>query len=262
MPAPEIKTKAAAATEEQQQEAKQQEGSADVEMETQQTTGSIDEASPTVSGESQPAPSPIKEDEGVAQADSEAGPSSSSHRSDRRDQLPEDSDPDLIASYPIYLSKSLPESSRLHLLQYPTYPKGRPLPIPESSRQRGLQHNIRWRPHAGWIQIETPVDARPMVYDEDKGESMGKGAQHLGGEFGDPHNPSRDSDEDEARVGSSSRSKLKKKKKLARYDADSDEETQGSKGVKLERHRLESEVMPNLTQYCVGIMRDREWLHI
>lgn len=84
----------------------------------------------------------------------------------------------------------------------------------------------------------------------------------MGGEFGDPHNPSRDSDEDEARVGSSGRSKLKKKKKLAKYDADSDEEMQGSKGVKLERHRLESEVMPNLTQYCVGIMRDREWSQI
>lgn len=181
----------------------------------------------------------------------EAGPSSAtlpppSPRTQRRQQ-PQFDDPDLLASYPIYLSTSLPVSSKLHLMQYPTYPRKQPLPVPESSRQRGLSQAIRWRPNAGWVQVELPLDLRRSVYDDERGADMGRGALMAGGEIGSTTPADGDDDDD----------RKKKKKKPKREDDDGDLASKETK--RLEKIRLESDLIPNMTRYCVGVMRDREY---
>lgn len=184
--------------------------------------------------------------------DREAGPSSPRSSQTQRHQEP--LDPDLLASYPIYLSTSLPPSSFLHLLQYPTFPRNQPLPVPDVARQRGLTQAIRWRPQSGWVQVELPLDLRRSVYDEEKGEEMGKGAHAAGGEIGSKTTQA-DSDDDDISSGKRSGKKKKKAKK--------EEEAMDLDGLappkRLEKIRLESEVMPPMTHYCVGVMRDREY---
>ncbi|CAO1617985.1 unnamed protein product [Sympodiomycopsis kandeliae] len=172
----------------------------------------------------------------------------------------QDDDPNLLASYPIYLSNSVPETSSLELFQYPTYPRRQPLPVPSSSRQRGLQQAIRWRKNAGWVQVELPLDLRKSVYDEDKGGEMGRGAHHLGKEIGaNDRQGSDDEDEDEKGGKRRKREDKKKGKSKASNMLDMDEEDKGPK--RLEKIRLESDLIPNMTKYCVGIMRDHA-LHL
>ncbi|PWN28824.1 hypothetical protein BDZ90DRAFT_217884 [Jaminaea rosea] len=186
--------------------------------------------------------------------DREAGPSSPRSSQTLRHQEP--LDPDLLASYPIYLSTSLPPSSFLHLLQYPTFPRNQPLPVPDVARQRGLTQAIRWRPQSGWVQVELPLDLRRSVYDEEKGGEMGKGAHAAGGEIGSKTTQA-DSDDDDISSGKRSGKKKKKAKK--------EEEAMDLDGLappkRLEKIRLESEVMPPMTHYCVGVMRDQA-LHL
>ncbi|CAO1632379.1 unnamed protein product [Parajaminaea phylloscopi] len=160
-------------------------------------------------------------------------------------------DPNLLASYPIYLSTSLPASSKLHLLQYPTYPRKQPLPVPESSRQRGLTQAIRWRPNAGWIHVELPLDLRRSVYDVEKGGVMGRGVAAAGGEIGNSKN---DGEDEEGNVTDSRRKKK-------RVQPKQEDEELGEQTKRLEKIRLESDVMPNMTKYCVGVMRDQA-LHL
>lgn len=179
--------------------------------------------------------------------DAEASPSSAVHE-----------DTELLASYPIYLSTSLPPSSQLHLLQYPTYPRKQPLQVPDSSRQRGLVRAIRWRPKAGWIHIELPLDLRRSVYDEERGREMAKGVPMAGGEIGIKNKGAGDSDADNEEGGPPLGRRKKKRPLQPKIE---DNETMGL-DKKLERIRLESDVMPNMTRYCVGVMRDRELISL
>ena len=75
-----------------------------------------------------------------------------------------------------------------------------------------------------------------------------------GGEIGSKSNTIKDSDDDDDDIGSSSRRKRKKQKAKQEDAMDVD----GSLPKRLEKIRLESDVMPPMTHYCVGIMRDRE----
>lgn len=171
----------------------------------------------------------------------------------------EDDDPNLLASYPIYLSNSIPPTSELQLFQYPTYPRRQPLPVPLSSRQRGLQQAIRWRKQAGWVQVELPLDLRKSVYDEEKGNQMGRGAQHLGKEIGQSDG---EDDEEDQKPGTKKRRKdTKKGKSKAKVDDDDDLDDPRSASKRLEKIRLESDLIPNMTKYCVGVMRDQA-LHL
>jgi DNA-directed RNA polymerase III subunit RPC5 len=172
------------------------------------------------------------------------------------------SDPNLLASYPIYLNTSLPSTSSLHLLQYPTYPRRAPLPLPVTAAERGIKQAIRWRPRAGWVQVELPLDMRAGVYTEEKATELGRGAAIKGGEIGiksDIKPEPTSSDEDDGWGGTNKKSKhgsssSRKGKGKAR---DTDEGT-AQMPKKLEKIRLESDVMPNLTTYCVGVMKGSE----
>lgn len=177
---------------------------------------------------------------------------------DDQDAKPEFDDPNLLASYPIYLSHSVPSTSSLQLFQYPTYPNRAPLPLPNYSKERGLTHAIRWRPNAGWVQVELPLDLRAALYHKEKGEEMAKGADKMGGQIGSGDPAGNDAEDEDALPWARRRGN----KKSSRA-ADSDEEMAGIGGAKgpsrkLEKMRLESEVMPHMTKYCVGVMRDRE----
>lgn len=176
-----------------------------------------------------------------------------------------DDDPNLLASYPIYLSNSLPSTSETHLFQYPTYPRRQPLPVPSSSRQRGLQQAIRWRKNAGWVQVELPLDLRRSVYDEEKGGEMGRGASHLGSEIGSGGGDGGvagdlDSDGDE-KIGGKKRRKESSTRRGKSKAAASPELNDTKTPKRLEKIRLESDLMPNMTKYCVGVMRDHA-LHL
>ncbi|PWN40362.1 hypothetical protein IE81DRAFT_331697 [Ceraceosorus guamensis] len=153
-------------------------------------------------------------------------------------QEEESRDPSLLASLPVYLSSSLPASSRLSLFQYPTYPRGQPLPIPDSARSRGLSEAARWRPKANRVEVELPLDLRPVVYNMDKGQNMAMGAEH-GGTFG------KDSS-----AGSSAMGDDQRRVKVKR------EKEEPAKIKRLERTRLESSLVPNQTKYMVGVIRD------
>ncbi|CEH14055.1 RNA Polymerase C (III) 37 kDa subunit [Ceraceosorus bombacis] len=156
-----------------------------------------------------------------------------------RQQEEESRDPSLLASLPVYLSSSLPPSSRLSLFQYPTYPRGQPLPIPDSARSRGLSEAARWRPKANRVEVELPLDLRPVVYNMDKGQNMAMGAEH-GGTFG------KDSSAGSSAMGDDQRRVKVKREK----------EDLPAKIKRLERTRLESSLVPNQTKYMVGVIRD------
>ncbi|PWN20769.1 hypothetical protein BCV69DRAFT_287525 [Microstroma glucosiphilum] len=212
------------------------------------------------------AAAPSNQNVDSAQGDSStAGPSeqdtSTVQDDDEQDAKPEFDDPNLLASYPIYLSHSIPSTSSLQLFQYPTYPNKAPLPLPNYSRERGLTHAIRWRPNAGWVQVELPLDLRAALYHKEKGEEMAKGAEKMGGQIGSGNPADDDAGEEEALPWARRRGS----KKSSRAN-DSDEEMAGIGGArgpsrKLEKMRLESEVMPHMTKYCVGVMRDQA-LHL
>lgn len=170
--------------------------------------------------------------------DEHAGPSSPQRRRFTKpsaSRLPAGSDPNLLASLPVYLSASLPQTSRLSLFQYPTYPKDSPLPVPDSARSRGLREAARWRPKADRVEVELPLDVRQNVYNLEKGQEMAKGAEH-GGSFGE-----------------------KKVKKEPGSRRDREREKEKEKAPKrLEKTRLESQLVPNQTRYFVGVIRDGE----
>ena len=163
--------------------------------------------------------------------------------------LPPDSE--LVASLPVYLSKSLLGDSSLHVFQYPIYPRDRPLPVPYSAAARGLKVSSRWRPKANRVEVELPLDVREEVYNADRGAEFGQGAEMLA---------QRQARADAAHGGaslsepsaSSSRTRVKQEK----------EEEQAKRGPKkLEKIKLESSQVPNATEYMVGVLRDQA-LHL
>lgn len=162
------------------------------------------------------------------------------------------SDPNLLASYPIYLNNSLPSTSSLQLLQYPTYPRRQPLPLPKKAAEQGLKHTIRWRPRAGWVQVEIPLDTRSGVYSEERAAEMGRGAAVQGGDIG-VKEPKKEEDwVDWGRESKKSKSGRKGKGKAKEEEEIIVEKT-------LDKIRLESDVMPNLTTYCIGVMNNSEY---
>ncbi len=163
--------------------------------------------------------------------------------------LPPDSE--LVASLPVYLSKSLLGDSSLHVFQYPIYPRDRPLPVPYSAAARGLKVSSRWRPRANRVEVELPLDVRAEVYNSERGVDFGAGADVLAqkqARADAAHGGASSSGE-----ASGSRTRVKKEK---------EEEAAANRGPKkLEKVKLESTQVPNATEYMVGVIRDQA-LHL
>ncbi|KAI3487348.1 hypothetical protein L1887_48769 [Cichorium endivia] len=163
--------------------------------------------------------------------------------------LPPDSE--LVASLPVYLSKSLLGDSSLHVFQYPIYPRDRPLPVPYSAAARGLKVSSRWRPRANRVEVELPLDVRAEVYNSERGVDFGAGADVLAqkqARADAAHGVASSSGE-----ASGSRTRVKKEK---------EEEAAANRGPKkLEKVKLESTQVPNATEYMVGVIRDQA-LHL
>lgn len=163
--------------------------------------------------------------------------------------LPPESE--LVASLPVYLSKSLLGDSSLHVFQYPIYPRDRPLPVPYSAAARGLKVSSRWRPRANRVEVELPLDVREEVYNTDRGAEFGAGAEVLAQKQVRADAAHGGSSQNDAPIGPSSRTRVKK-----------EEEAQSSRGPKkLEKIKLESSQVPNATEYMVGVIRDQA-LHL
>ncbi|KDN40686.1 hypothetical protein K437DRAFT_227221 [Tilletiaria anomala UBC 951] len=138
------------------------------------------------------------------------------------DMDPQD-DPNLLASIPVYIARSIPHGTSLQVFQYPNYPAGRPLPIPTSAQERGLKESARWRSQANWVEVDLPIDMRAQVYNHETGKELGQNLENEG-----------------------------KTKKVKRED----DETSERKSKKLEKIKLQSCEVPNTTRYLVGVMRD------
>ncbi len=136
-----------------------------------------------------------------------------------------------VVSLPVYVSASVPPSSRLELFQYPLYARGRPLPVPATAAQRGQRVTSRWRPHANRVEMEIPLDMRETVYNHDRGMEWAENSASMG-VIPTPGEPTV-KQEDRA------------------MDAPS----------RFDRMRLESHAVPNATHYMVGTVRDGE-LHL
>ncbi len=145
---------------------------------------------------------------------------------------PED-DPDVIASIPVYLARSIPPEARLQVFQFPTYPAGRPLPVPASAEERGLQETARWRKNANWVELDLPLDMRPKVYSQSRGQELAKDLRPDGAD--DQHSSSGG------------------KGKVKREDG-SREQRKGTK--RLDKMKLQSDEVPKSTPYMIGVMRD------
>lgn len=165
--------------------------------------------------------------------------------------LPPDSE--LVASLPVYLSKSLLGDASLHVFQYPIYPRDRPLPVPYSAAARGLRVSSRWRPRANRVEVELPLDVREEVYNTERGVEFGAGAEVIAQKQARADAAHGGTSSNEASSSSSGRSRVKKEK---------EEEAQASRGPKkLEKVKLESIQVPNATEYMVGVIRDQA-LHL
>ncbi|EST05253.1 DNA-directed RNA polymerase III subunit Rpc5 [Kalmanozyma brasiliensis GHG001] len=162
--------------------------------------------------------------------------------------LPPDSE--LVASLPVYLSKSLLGDSSLHVFQYPIYPRDRPLPVPYSAAARGLKVSSRWRPRANRVEVELPLDVREEVYNTDRGVEFGAGADVLA---------QKQARADAAHGGSASATEPSSSRTRVKQER---EEAQANRGPKkLEKIKLESTQVPNATEYMVGVIRDQA-LHL
>ncbi|KAJ1018340.1 hypothetical protein NDA18_006495 [Ustilago nuda] len=183
-------------------------------------------------------------------SDADANTASSTLPTSFTSDLPPDSE--LVASLPVYLSKSLLSGSSLHVFQYPIYPRNRPLPVPYSAAARGLKVSSRWRPRANRVEVELPLDVREEVYNTDRGVEFGAGADLLAQKQARADAAHDGASSNEA-SGSSSRSRIKKEK---------EEEVHANRGPKkLEKIKLESSQVPNATEYMVGVIRDQA-LHL
>ncbi|KIS68987.1 uncharacterized protein UMAG_02966 [Mycosarcoma maydis] len=164
--------------------------------------------------------------------------------------LPPDSE--LVASLPVYLSKSLLGDSSLHVFQYPIYPRDRPLPVPYSAAARGLKVSSRWRPRANRVEVELPLDVREEVYNADRGIEFGAGAEVL----------AQKQARADAAHGGSTTSQAAVSSSKSRIKQEQDHEAQANRGPKkLEKIKLESTQVPNATEYMVGVIRDQA-LHL
>ncbi|PKI85122.1 hypothetical protein MVES_000987 [Malassezia vespertilionis] len=139
----------------------------------------------------------------------------------------------LVASLPVYLNGLLSTSAQLQMFQYPLYPRGRPLPVPTFAAQRGETVTSRWRPHANRVEMDIPLDLRDAVYDSEKGEALAEVRQRS------------------ASIPVSGSGDVHVKQ----------EQPATESSARFDQMRLESSVVPNATEYMVGIMRNGE-LHL
>jgi DNA-directed RNA polymerase-3 subunit RPC5 len=86
------------------------------------------------------------------------------------------------------------------------------------------------------VEVELPLDVRQTVYNLEKGQEMARGAEH-GGTFGEK--------------------KVKKEPGSSRRDREREKEKDKAP-KRLEKTRLESQLVPNQTRYFVGVIRDGE----
>jgi DNA-directed RNA polymerase-3 subunit RPC5 len=195
-----------------------------------------------------PGLAPQPADNGDASSSTNQAKSETKSAMNDRDKVTEgtDSSSRLLSSMPIYLSQSLASTSKLQIFQYPTYAGGRSLPIPQSARERGLQPSMRIRPKANRIEVELPLDLRPMVYNTEKGEIYAEGADAAAA-------ASRETrDEPEVKV----------KREFGEAEPFDRAGRQSSGRIRrLEKTRLESSLMPPQTQYMIGVIRDNA-LHL
>ena len=166
------------------------------------------------------------------------------HHSFLPDDDSDESDDEIIAQLPIYLSPSLYPS--LHLFQYPLHDQS--LSVSTWAESRGKYLTARVKEAVGRVEVEIPVDAGTNVWRDDRARDLGfvgdvnavNGVADVEGGFR-PEGRGLDKEKD--------RDKEKKKKKVK-------EEKWGDK------MRLRSEVVPNATGYYSGIMHDGEWAEL
>ncbi|SPO24494.1 related to RPC37 - RNA polymerase III subunit C37 [Ustilago trichophora] len=193
----------------------------------------------------------VSMDQASSSQDGGAPPATTTLPTSSATDLPPDSE--LVASLPVYLSNSLLGDSSLHIFQYPIYPRDRPLPVPYSAAARGLKVSSRWRPRANRVEVELPLDVREEVYNTERGVDFGAGAEVLAQRQARADAAHGGTTSNEACSSSSSRSRVKKEK---------EEEAQANRGPKkLEKIKLESNQVPNATEYMVGVIRDQA-LHL
>lgn len=192
-------------------------------------------------------------DQASSSQDDAAPPATTTLPTSSATDLPPDSE--LVASLPVYLSKSLLGDSSLHIFQYPIYPRDRPLPVPYSAAARGLKVSTRWRPRANRVEVELPLDVREEVYNTDRGVDFGAGAEVLAQRQARADAAHGGTTSNEASSSFSSRSRVKKEK-------EQEAQAQANRGPKkLEKIKLESSQVPNATEYMVGVIRDQA-LHL
>ena len=81
----------------------------------------------------------------------------------------DESDDEVIAQLPIYLSPSL--HPHFHLLQYPLHHK--PVSAPTWAKDRGKYISIRVKEQVGRVEIEIPVDGGADVWRDDRARDLG-----------------------------------------------------------------------------------------
>jgi DNA-directed RNA polymerase-3 subunit RPC5 len=142
----------------------------------------------------------------------------------------DDSDDEILAELPIYLSPAL--HPNLNLFQYPL--QLRSIRAPTWAADRGKTITARVKEGAGRVEVEVPIDAGAEVWRDEMAKELGY-VQDLGGEdevvggFG------------MAGAGAADDKKKSKKKKAEKWG---------------DKMRLRSEVVPGTTGYYAGMIHE------
>lgn len=130
-------------------------------------------------------------------------------------------DDELVSVLPIHYSdRSTPN---VHIHQFPLL--NRPLQVPPSAAISGKQIRARVKPTSRRIEIHVPVDARPEVWNHEKGKDLGTAQRE----------DDREKNQDD---------QLKQKE---------------GEEYRLSESRLRSDPMPHCGAYMLGVVRDGEW---
>ncbi|KAK7203263.1 Sin-like protein conserved region-domain-containing protein [Myxozyma melibiosi] len=82
-------------------------------------------------------------------------------------QEADDSDDPIVQTVPVFLSSQL--SEHLHIMQYPVRSQSRPY----TGSQGEPILDFRFKPKAGVVQVDVPINAQSQFYDREKGERWG-----------------------------------------------------------------------------------------
>lgn len=149
-----------------------------------------------------------------------------------------DSDDEVVATLPIYMSPTL--HPHLHLYQFPLHTRS--LVAPSYARDRGKGISARMKETTKKLEIEVPVDAGVDVWRDDRAREYGMTHDLGDGDVVGGYGFGGRGDEDEA-------AKAKKKKKAK------EDKRWGDKV------RLRSEELPSATGYYAGIVQDGMSFH-